>query len=345
MTALKAHEVDRFLNQHLSNSGVFLIYGPDAGLVRERATALIDKFSKKNSDPQNPDHMGLTNLHMSELDADPDRLALAANTPSLFGGQIIVRVRNATKSLAPLLQKLLDPPPAAVLIIEAGNLLPRDKLRSIAEASKTAYTLPCFPDNNRDLSDLIRTTFDQAGITVETGSVLVLSGLLGNDREITRRELEKLVLFANENKYLTIENIITLCGDNSKIALDQIVDAAGCGHAANLEAALHRAFNSGTDAQQVLGSALRHFSWLRKLRTTIDAGSSPAEALRKTFPRPHFSRNSALEQQLRLWNDDALAKANARIHEAIFRSRQNARLRQTIARRALLAICLAAARR
>lgn len=340
MTALKAYEVDRFLNKPLSKNGIFLIYGPDAGLVRERAKTLIDKFSGANSDP-----MGLTNLQMSELEAEPERLALAANTPSLFGGQTIVRVRNAAKSLAPLLVELLDLPPEAALIIEAGNLLPRDKLRSIAETSKNAYTLPCFPDDNRDLAELISTTFDQAGIIVEAGSVPVLSGLLGNDRQITRRELEKLVLFASENKHLTTKDIITLCGDNSKIALDQIVDAAGCGHATNLELALHRAFNSGVDTQQVLGSALRHFSWLRKLRRKIDKGSSPADALKKTFPRPHFTRNSALEQQLRLWNDDALANANARIQQAIFHSRQNALLRQTIARRALLAICLAAARR
>jgi len=340
MTALKAYEVERFLSRPLSGGGVFLIYGPDAGLVRERAKILVDRFSGTD-----PDHMGLINLQMSELDAEPDRLAVAANTPSLFGGQTIVRIRNAGKSLAPLLQQLLDHPHQAALIIEAGNLLPRDKLRSIAEAAKNAYTLPCFPDNERDLSALIRTTFEQAGITLEAGSVPVLSGLLGNDREITRREMEKLVLFANENKYLTIEDIITLCGDNSKIALDKIVDAAGCGHAANLETALHRAFNSGTDAQQVLGSALRHFSWLRKLRTKIDAGSAPSEVLKTTFPRPHFSRTSALEQQLRLWNDDALANANARIQEAIFRSRQDAQLRQSIAQRTLLAICLAAARR
>ncbi len=341
MTALKAYEVDRFLTRSFSSSGIFLVYGPDAGLVRERANLLVDKFSGNNPDP-----MGLTSLQMDELEAEPDRLALEANASSLFGGQTIVRIRNASKSLAPSLQQLLDHLPQAAIIIEAGNLLPRDKLRTTAEGSKNAYTLPCFPDNAQDLANLISKTFTQAGITIEADGILVLSGLLGNDREITRRELEKLVLFADESKYLTINDIIALCGDNTKIALDQIIDAAGCGHAANLETAMHRAFNSGTDPQQVLGSALRHFFWLRKLRTRIDAGaSSPAETLKKTFPRPHFSRNSALEQQLRLWNDDALAKAGTRIQEAIFHSRQNASLSQSIARRALLAVCLAAAHR
>jgi len=340
MSALKAHEVERFLAQPLRQCAIFLVYGPDAGLVAERAKTLVTKFGGKN-----PSALSVTSLHMDQLAAEPDRLALEANTPSLFGGKPLIHLRNATKSLAPALEYLLDHPPEAAIIIEAGNLTPKDRLRTIAEGSRNACTLPCFPDNDRDLSDLIRTTFDQAGITTEPGTVPVLFGLLGNDRAITRRELEKLVLFANENKYLAIEDVVALCADNSKIALDKIVDAAGCGHAANLENAVSSAFNSGTDPQQVLGAALRHFLWLRNLRARVDAGASPGDALKNTFPRPHFSRKSALEQQLRLWSDAALAKAGTRVHQAVLHSRQTPGLSQTIARRALLAICLAASRR
>jgi len=340
MTALKAHEVDRFLAQPVPERGIFLVYGPDAGLVAERAKTLVDKYSGKNPNP-----IGVTSVHMDELAAEPGRLAREANSPSLFGGKPVIHLRNATSSLLLALQHLLDHPPEAAIIIEAGNLAPKDKLRTVTETSKIGRTLPCFPDNERDLSELIRATFERAGISAEPGTVPVLSGLLGNDRAVTRRELEKLVLFANENKYLTIDDVVTLCGDNSKIVLDQIVDAAGCGHAANLENAASTALNSGTDPQQVLGAALRHFLWLRNLRARVDTGTSPGDVLKNTFPRPHFSRRTALEQQLRLWNDEALAKANARLQQAALQSRQNAGLGQAIARRALLAICLAASRR
>ncbi len=345
MTALKAHEVERFLARPLPERAIFLIYGPDAGLVAERADVLRNQFSGENPDPDDLATIGVTSLQMDELAAEPGRLAREANTPSLFAGTPVIHLRNATRALAPELQHLLDHPPDAPIIIEAGNLVPRDKLRTIVEAARNAWTLPCFPDDEQALSNLIRATFDQAGVTVETGTVHVLSGLLGNDRAITRRELEKLILFANETKYLAIDDVIALCGDNSRIALDRIVDAAGCGHAANLESAVSSAFNSGSDPQQVLGAALRHFLWLRNLRARVDAGAGPGDALKNSFPRPHFSRRSALEQQLRLWSDEALAKATDRIQRATLHSRQNAALSPTIARRALLAICLAAGRR
>ena len=41
MTALKAHEVARYLQRPDLTQGVFLAYGPDAGLVRETAQRLM----------------------------------------------------------------------------------------------------------------------------------------------------------------------------------------------------------------------------------------------------------------------------------------------------------------
>ena len=45
MTALKAHEVARFLTRPDLTEGIFLAYGPDTGLVRETAQTLVRYFS------------------------------------------------------------------------------------------------------------------------------------------------------------------------------------------------------------------------------------------------------------------------------------------------------------
>jgi DNA polymerase-3 subunit delta len=60
-------------------------------------------------------------------------------------------------------------------------------------------------------------------------------------------------------------------------------------------------------------------------------------------PKPHFSRRSALEQQLRLWSDSALAAALERLQLASGDSRKRYGLQETVVRRALLAIAMMAA--
>ncbi len=168
---------------------------------------------------------------------------------------------------------------------------------------------------------------------------------LGNDREVTRRELDKLVLYAADSKVLSREDILTLCADNGALVLDAIVDAAAAGRAADLDLALERAIAQNVNAQQILISALSHFATLRRWRAEVDGGKSPGGVLDCARPRPHFSRRAALERQLRLWTDEAIAGALERLQLAVSDSRKRYDLQGVIGQRALLAICSMASER
>ena len=93
MVALKAHEVGRFIDRPDIEHGIFLAYGPDAGLVRETGQRLARRFAGSDTDSMN-----LIVLDGAELDTDPSRLAVEARTTSLFGDRRVIRVRGAGKS-------------------------------------------------------------------------------------------------------------------------------------------------------------------------------------------------------------------------------------------------------
>lgn len=340
MTALKAHEVERYLNAPDLDTGLFLAYGTDAGLVREVADRLVSRFAGSPPDP-----MAHTSLNGAELASEPGRLVDEARAPSLFGGRRSVRVRGATKALAPALAPLLDDMPDAVLVLEAGNLTRDDALRKLAESRKNARALPCYADNERALAGLIEHSFREAGIAASSAAVTLLRSLLGNDREVTRRELEKLCLYARQTGRIEAEDVEALVGDNSIRAIDAIIDATGNGDAAALDSALSAALASGIDPQRILSAALNHFLQLRRLRRLVDAGEPPKQALNAARPRVHFSRAASMERQLRVWSDHALAQACARLYETVHETRRSTAVRTTATGRALLAVCLAGAQR
>jgi DNA polymerase-3 subunit delta len=340
MTALKAHEVERFLVRPDISEGVFLVYGPDSGLVRESGHRLTRHFAGSDAGSMN-----LVTLEGSDLDADPGRLAVEARTASLFGEKRVVRVRNAGKSMVMVLTELLDDPAGAAIVLEAGNLAPKDALRALVEGKKLGRALPCYPDSDETLLKLITETFNKAGIRAEPDVATTLRDTLGNDREVTRRELEKLVLYSAQSKVLTHNDILVLCADNAALVLDEVIDAMGTGHAARLEEALNRALAAAINPQQLLGSAQLHFAALRRWRAEVDLGKSPRDVLEGARPRPHFSRKATLGQQLRVWSDDALGAAAERLHVASGDSRKRYELQDMVARRALLAVCMMAAER
>ncbi len=335
MTAIKAHEVEGFVKRPDISEGIFLVYGSDYGLVREIAGRLATHFS--GGDPE-----ALVVLDANEVDADPSRIAVEARTPSLFGGQRTIRVRGTGKAVAPVLAELKDDPGAAI-IIEAGNLTPRDPLRALVEGARRGRALPCYPDTDQSLLKVISDALSAAGVRADPDVVALLRDLLGNDREVTRRELEKVTLFAASSGSLTREDVIALCADNAMLAVDEIIDAAAGGHAERLDEAMRRALTGGVSDQQILFAATSHFSSLRRWRTDVEAGASPRDVVERSLPRGAFRRKPLVEQQLRLWTEPALASAGERLLAAAAESRQTHSIGSTHVARALLAICQMAA--
>src|ERR1700678_386728 len=95
MVALRGREIDAYLARPDPGRPIILLYGPDAGLVRERAEALLASAVDDPSDP-----FSLVRLDGDELSAEPSRLVDEALTIPLFGGRRAVRVRAGSRNFA-----------------------------------------------------------------------------------------------------------------------------------------------------------------------------------------------------------------------------------------------------
>ena len=95
MVALRGRDIDAFLAKPDPARPIILLYGPDAGLVRERADALMASAVDDPSDP-----FSLVRLDGDELASEPSRLVDEAMTVPLFGGRRAIRIRAGGKSFA-----------------------------------------------------------------------------------------------------------------------------------------------------------------------------------------------------------------------------------------------------
>src|ERR671931_931697 len=95
MVALRGKEIDSYLARPDPGRPIILLYGPDAGLVRERADALIASAIDNPDDP-----FSLVKLDGDELAAEPSRLVDEAMTVPLFGGRRAIRVRAGSRNFA-----------------------------------------------------------------------------------------------------------------------------------------------------------------------------------------------------------------------------------------------------
>jgi DNA polymerase III subunit delta len=311
-----------------------LLYGPDAGLVRERAETLARAICPDLHDP-----FRVAGLAAAALAADPARLVDEAAQIALMGGRRVVRVREAGDALAPLFARFLaDPRGDALVVVEAGDLPGRAALRRAFDDAPAAASIGCYPDSARDLTAVIRETCAAHHVAVSRDATDFLVGHLGGDRLLTRAELEKLTLYAGEGGRIELDDARAVIADSAPLSLDDALLAAAEGDPAALDRALARVFQEGESPVSVIRALVRHLQRLHLLAARIAAGSAIDEAIRAARPPIFFKEQDSWRRQLQRWNEARLRTALDRAADAEFRMKQTGLPAEVICREALFGI-------
>ncbi|AOO79852.1 DNA polymerase III subunit delta [Bosea vaviloviae] len=303
MAAVKAHEAERTLAKPDPAWRLFLIYGPDTGLVSERAAAL----ARANVDDAN-DAFQLVRMSGDDIASDPLKLVDEANTIGLFGGRRAIRVSATGKLLTAAVEPLLATPSRdAIVIIEAGDLQRSNPLRVACEKARSALAVPCYSDGARDLGSLIDEMLRAAGKTIDRLNRDHLAGLLGGDRQTSRREIEKLLLYVGADPAVLSEHIEAVVGDTAQREQAALVDAVFAGRLPALDLAYAKLSGEGLDPGVMLGAVLRQALTLLKSRQSVDAGRGVKDVV-ATMRLP-FPRIPAMEAALAAWTTPKLTEA------------------------------------
>jgi DNA polymerase-3 subunit delta len=341
MTAVKAAQVDAFVARPDAGRPIVLVFGPDAGLVRERAEALIRGAV---DDPRDP--FALARLGGDDLAAEPMRLVEEANTIPLFGGRRAIWVKAGSRNFVPAVEALVAAAaPDCRVVIEAGDLKRNAPLRMVCERASNAVALPCYADAQREIERVIDDEMREAGLTIAPDARAALVPLLGGDRLASRSEVRKLALYARGRERVELDDVIAVVTDASMLALDTLIDAAFAGRTSEVEIQFNKARTAGTSAASIISAGLRATSALHKTRLAIEDGKAITAALDGMMPPVHFSRKALVEVALKGWTAARLERAMMQLADASFEARRTADLADTIAQRVLLSLAVTARRK
>ena len=338
-------DADAFLRSPDPAARAVLVYGPDAGLVCERVEALVKGVAGDLSDP-----FRVADFSAKELIDDPARLADEAAALSLTGGRRAVRLRQGDDSLAPLFRAFLGAPAAdapggapgdTLIVVEAGDLPARSALRKAFESAKTGAALACYRDDERSLGAVIRETLREFGHEATPDALAYLSAHLGGDRQLSRRELEKLALYkGGEPGPIELVDAQACVGDSAALSVDDLAYAVGGGAAAAADRALARSLQEGVQPVAALRAVSRHFQRLHLVVGLVESGLPLDDASKRLRPPLFWKVAPAFRAQAAAWSPAALARALARLLEAEADCKNSGAPEATICARALLEIAV-----
>lgn len=328
--------IDMFVKKPDKAARVILVYGPDLGLMRERATALGLSVVQDINDPFNV--AALSADHIAE---DPARLSDEANAISMMGGDRLVRVTDAADKLTPLIKSYLEnPSKSALIILEAGELNAKSSLRKLCETSPAAAAIPCYIEDERDLSRFIRELIQAEKLSIDGDAVAWLALNISGDRRKVRSELEKLVTYkGDEASPISLQDAQAACGESGARSLDDLVFSVGGRQSAKALEVYNQLLSEGVNFIVVLRTLQNHF---RRLHVTkarmIENDLSADEAMKSLNPKIFYKYEAPFRSQLGTWSLSSLDKVQTRLNDIEASCKQTGMPADTLCAQAVLGI-------
>ena len=339
MAILKLAALDAVLRKPEAGIVAFLVYGPDSGKVREVARRIVAATAGSLDDP-----FRVVEIDDQSLNDDPARLADEVQSMAMGGGGRAIWIPDAGQGLAARLAALdFGRAGDNRIVAEAASLPKSARLRNAFETSRHAYAVACYEDTVDDLNDLIDTAAAAAGLAVADEARARLLALLGNDRSLSRSEVDKVVLYCRGRNAITLADVEAVASDKAAAGLDQFADAVFCGEAAAADLLLARFIESGEPGSRALSALGFHAAALQRLALEVEAGTPQATAIRAARPPLFFGRHAKVADQLRLWTAGALGNAADTTAKAVQQTREFPVLENQIASRAALSLARMAA--
>lgn len=332
---LAYRDIEPFVANPKPSARVILVYGPDHGLMRERAQTMAKTIVEDINDPFN-----VITAAGDEFTSDPERLSHEAHAPSMMGGQKLIRIENATDKLTTLIKAYLeDASDEALVIIEAGELGPRSSLRKACEAAKNAAAVPCYVEDERDLSRFIRNALQAEQLHIDNDALSWLAVNIAGDRQKVRSELEKLIVYkGDEQSPISYDDVRASCGSGGDVALEDLIYATAGNNPKDALKHFQKLTEEGVAFVVIIRGLQTHFQKLHRTLQAQSAGQTLESAMKSISPPIFFKQQPAFKAQLQRWSIQGLQKVLMKLLELETMCKQTAMPAETLCQQAILGI-------
>ncbi len=306
-------QTERFLKSPPPAARAALLYGPDAGLVRERGEALARAVVPDIADP-----FSVSLLDGSDAAADAHRLYAEMSSTPFGGGKRLVWLRHAADANAAGVEEVLKDFPKAdsFLLVEAGDLGSRSKLRLAYEnCGEEACAVACYVEDTAQRQRSIAAMLAAENLSASRDVLAMLADMLPPDRIAMRSEMEKLAMYAKGKKEISEDDARAVLLDAGAAELDDLMNSLAMGNAARAMQLFDRLMQERFSVVAILRMAQSHMLRLQLARSYLDGGAGAEEAVKKLRP-PVFWKNVApMAAQVKRWPENRIEAFLKRLYE------------------------------
>ena len=302
---LAGREASRYFAKPDASKAGLLIYGADGMRVALKRQEVIAALIG----PEGEAEMRLTRMPAADLRKDPAALLDAVKAISFFPGPRVAFVEDATDGLSdPIAVALKDWQPGdAQIIVTAGQLTAKSKLRALFEKHTNAFAAGLYDDP--PTRDEIEADLHRAGLrAIDTAAMTDLTALA---RELSpgdfRQTVEKLGLYKLGDETPTTSADVLACAPASTEAdLDDVLNIVAEARAPELGPVMSKLQAQGVNPVYLIIGTTQHF---RSLYTAASDPGGAAQGISRMRPPIFGPRRDRMLRQAQNWGAPKLETA------------------------------------
>ena len=201
--------------RNLKEFRFFLLYGNNKGLIEETCNKVIKPIKNGN----------IFTYDESEIIKNIENFEETLLVKSFFDNEKLIIINRVTDKILKIIEKIIEKNLKDItLILTAGILEKKSKIRNLFEKQKELIIIPFYEDNYQSLNLLTTNFLKERNILLSPQNINLIIERCRGDRINLINELQKIESFSKNRKNIKVEDILKLTNLSENFNASELVD-------------------------------------------------------------------------------------------------------------------------
>ena len=295
------------------NAIFYLLYGKNEGLKKD----CVNEILKKNDGK-------VFNYEEKQVKDEAGSFYENILSGSLFESNKIFIINRASDKIFETIQDLIDRKIKNIkIIINAGILETRSKLRSLFEKNKDLVCVPTYPDNNNTLTKLTAFFFKKENIAISQQNINMIVDKCNGDRNNLNNELNKIKNYTLSKKKISAQEIFRLINLSENHELSELIDSCLAKNKSKTINILNENNYNAEDSIVILRTFLSKAKRILKLAIQLNQNKDINKTINSAKPPIFWKEKEILRVQLEKWKPNKIEDLIKDLNDIELKIKQN----------------------
>ena len=299
---IKSYELNKI---NLKKNNVYLLYGENEGFKNKIINDIFKEFLKNTY-----------KYDEKEILDNKENFFNSILSKSFFETEKIIIISRSSDKIANIIEEVLEKYiEDTKIILLAGILEKKSKLRLLFEKNKNIICIPFYSDNSQTLSGIASSYFKTKKIPISQEIINLLVARSRGDRLNLNNEIIKIENFVNNKKSININDILKLTNLAENYSVTELVDNCLAKKTAKTINILNENNYSTEDCILIIKTFLIKAKRLNKLHNQTKDNKNIDQVITSFKPPIFWKDKEIVKEQIKNWSIKKIENLIYKINE------------------------------